>query len=146
MAIGTLTMKATRHETTSTRKPQRTCPSTAAMPANAAQVPTAAPLPLECCAKDGQRAGDQGGGTEGLNRPRGNQLVYGGRKCATHAGQREDQDTEDEDPTVAEAVAKGAANQDQGGQQQCVSLHHPLGLREGGPEIVLDRGQSHVGH
>jgi hypothetical protein len=73
-------------------------------------------------------------------------LVYGGRKRAPHASQREDRDTQDEDAPVAKAVAQGAAHQDQRGQQQRVSLDYPLGFREGGSEIDLDRRQRHVGH
>ncbi len=82
------------------------------MPEAAAQVPTAAPLSFESGTKDGQRSGYQASGTEGLNRPRGDQLDYGGRKRAPHAAQREDRDTQNEDAPVAKVVAQGAAHQD----------------------------------
>ena len=86
------------------------------MPANADQVPIAAPLPLEGRTKDSQRSRYQASCTKSLNHPRSDEFAGGGRNRAADAAQREDRDTQDEDAPVAKVVAQGAAHQDQSRQ------------------------------
>src|SRR6185437_9384910 len=67
-----------------------------------------------------------------------------GRQTAGHGCSGEQHRAEYEDAAAAEAIARRAANQDQGAEQQEVSVDHPLRRRDRYGEFGLNRRQRDI--
>lgn len=83
-------------------------------------------LLVECRADDSQAPRAEQRGAHTLHCARGDALIDAARRAAPERGQGEQRHAPAEDAPAPEAVAGGAADQNQRGQKQRVGLHHPL--------------------
>ena len=65
-------------------------------------------------------------------------------RAAGHRAREEQRDADREDPAPAVEVGERPGGQQQGGEAECIGIHHPLQSRQSGVEITLDVGQCDV--
>ena len=76
-----------------------------------------------------------------LQRPGGHKLAGALRECRGARGEREERESELEDPAPAEAVAECGSREQQHGERQRVRVHEPAELLDGRTEIGPDARQ-----
>jgi hypothetical protein len=92
-------------------------------------------------ADHGEGARGEQGRADALNRPPRDQQFDRRSEGAGDGGEGEDGHADQEDEPPAEAVARRAADQDQGAEGQQIGVGHPLDGGGPGAEIALDRRQ-----
>ena len=68
----------------------------------------------------------------------------GGGGATGRRGRGEEEDADDEDPLPAEPVPEGARVQHAGGEEEGVRVDHPLQIRKGGVELLLNIGERDI--
>jgi hypothetical protein len=104
----------------------------------------AAILLSEGRADDRERPRNQQRPADALNRPCGDKVSRCQGEPARHRRHREDSNAEQEDSPPSVMVAEGAADQDQGGQEQRVGRDDPLCVNRTRPQALLYLGQRNV--
>ncbi len=140
--------KTSRQLADSTSQPPRNGPSAPAMPPSPDQAPIdPAPVLLsERRLEDRQTPGGEQGATDALEGARRHENSDVGREPAQQRRGGEPHDADDEHPSPAETVTRGASEQDERGQRQRVGVDRPLETGEVRAQVLADHRERHVDH
>ena len=147
-ASGRLRKKIHRQETSSTSHAPRSGPSPAAIELNPAQVPIARPRfsTLKFALMSARLPGTSKAAPMPWTPRARMSWVTSGANPAPGGRRSEDRDTADEDGPPPPAVAEGAADEHQRGEEQHVGFDDPLHLAEAGAEPLAKHRQRNIHH
>ena len=100
----------------------------------------------ECGADHRERTRNEKRGADALNRPRGDELRHARSNSAPDRCDGEYREAGHEHSPASKPVAARAADQEESGEAQDISVDHPLNRRGRCREILRDRGQGDIDH
>ena len=91
-----------------------------------------------------QRDRRDDGAADSLHRPRDDQELLGVCESAEERGNREERNTRQEQPPVAEEIAQPPAEQQEAAEREQIGVHHPRQRRLAEAEVVANRREGDV--
>ena len=91
-----------------------------------------------------EASGDEERGGRALDGAREDEGERSGSGAAERGGDREEDYAREEDALPTEAITEGAADEDEGREEERVGLHDPLRVGRGDAEIALDHRERDV--